>query len=154
MGGHIVNSSRDHRGHTLQSCSSGQVGLMDLDLLGVRAVTRADRDLPPPSCLYLFSPCFLSLCFSSLDFCEQSPASVSLSLHSAAPFHGGSLSLFQHYSLSFGIFEQIQGFSRDLPCPALQPPHSHDGDIASSIRCPCSQWTQSLALPAWGLGAV
>lgn len=95
---------------------------------------------------------FLMLLFPG--FCEQSPASVSLSLHSAAPFHGGSLSLFQPYSLSFGIFEQIQGFSRDLPCPALQPPHSHDGDIAGSIRCPCSQWTQSLALPAWGLGTV
>lgn len=49
MGGHIVISSRDHGGHTLQSCSSGQVGLMGLDLLGVRVVTRADCDLPPPS---------------------------------------------------------------------------------------------------------
>lgn len=68
MGGHIVNSSKDHRGHTLQSCISGQVGVMDLDLLRVRIVTRADRDLPPPSCLCLFSPCFLSSCFSSLDF--------------------------------------------------------------------------------------
>lgn len=42
---------QDHRGHTLQSCSSGQAGLLDLDLLGVRVVTRADHDLPPLSCL-------------------------------------------------------------------------------------------------------
>lgn len=70
---------QDHRGHTLQSCSSGQAGLLDLDLLGVRVVTRADHDLPPLSCLYLFSPCFLSSCFSSLDFVNN-PLHLFLSL--------------------------------------------------------------------------